>query len=143
MRRVVARSVLAVLVFLLLPTGLLAQEEAWVPPKGELFWSIRYQWYKADEHLLSSAVLTELTPLEELQGVDFDSAALDLGKMESQVVVMDADIGITDRLALSGGLAFVQENIRRAETVDQRGRRTTAAFTGIFKMPGSACATWR
>ena len=81
MRRVLA---LSVLVCLLLPTGLLAQEEVWVPPKGEIFWSIRYQWYKADDHLLSRAVLKpELTPLEQLQGVDFDPAARDLGQMES------------------------------------------------------------
>ena len=94
-------------VFLLLPASLLAQ--AWVPPKGELFFSVSYQWLKADKHLLSSDVLgPELTPIEELYGVDFDSVAQDFGKIDSQAVVLDADIAVTDKLALSGGLAFVQ-----------------------------------
>ncbi len=134
MRRDVARSVLAGLVFLLLPTGLIAQEEAWVPPKGELFWSVRYQWYKADDHLFSSDVLgPELTPLEELQGVDFDSAALDLGKMESQLIVLDADIGITDKLALTGGLAFVQGKYTQSGSGGPEGPIDDGAFHGNFQ----------
>ncbi len=134
MRRVLARSVLAALVFLLLPTSLLAQEEAWVPPKGELFWSIRYQWYKADDHLFSSAVLKpELTPWEARRGIDLDSTHRDSGKMESHVIVLDADIGITDKLALSGGLAFVQSKYTQSGTGGPEGPTDDGAFHGNFQ----------
>ncbi|GMR23618.1 MAG: hypothetical protein BMS9Abin37_2064 [Acidobacteriota bacterium] len=130
MRRVLA---LSVLVFLM-PTGVFAQEEAWVPPKGEFFWSVRYQWYKADDHLLSSDVLEpELTPFEELMGIDFDSTANDFGKMESQVIIMDGDIGITDKLALSGGLAFVQSKYTQSGLGSAEGPQDDGTFNGNFQ----------
>ena len=129
------RSVaLSVLVCLLLPMGLLAQEEAWVPPRGELFWSIRYQWYEADKHLVSSAVLgPERTPWEVRRGVDLETTERDLGKMASQVIVMDADIGITDRLALSGGLAFVQGKWTQSGTGRSEGPTDDGTFHGNFQ----------
>lgn len=102
---------LTLFVVLLLPTSLLAQ--AWVPPKGELVFSVHYQWLKADEHLFSSDVLgSELTPVEELFGVDYTSVGQDFGKIDSHAIVMDADFAVTDKLALSGGLAFVQARWR-------------------------------
>lgn len=97
---------LVLLILALSPASLLAQ--AWVPPKGELYFDITYQWLRADDHLYSDEVLgPELTPLETLFG-DLQSTSQDEGRIRSHAILMNADIGITDRLALSGGLAFVQ-----------------------------------
>lgn len=88
------------------PASLLAQ--AWVPPRGELYFGITDQWLKADNHLFSDEVLgSELTPAEELWG-DLESTAVDAGQVRSHVILLDADFGITDRFALRAGLAFVQ-----------------------------------
>jgi hypothetical protein len=53
--------------------------------------------------------------------------------MESQVIVMDADIGITDKLALSGGLAFVQGKYTQSGTGKPEGPTDDGTFHGNFK----------
>ena len=75
-----------------------AWTQAWKPPKGEAFFSINYQFLDAGDHLLSDPVLL---------GVDLGSKTVDFGTAQSQVLVFDTDIGITDRLALNAAIAFV------------------------------------
>jgi hypothetical protein len=83
--------------------------QAWVPPRGEVFIAFSYQWLEANNHLLSDAVLgPTLTPLEELYGEDLQTTATEDAQVRSHVLLLDADIGLTERLAVSGGIAFVQ-----------------------------------
>ena len=81
---------------LLVPAHALAQ--AWKPPKGEFSFAISYQFLDADRHLFSSSVVG---------GVDRGSRSLDIGTIQSQVLVLDGDIGVTDRLAVNAAVAFV------------------------------------
>ena len=92
-----------VMLALLIPASALAQG-AWVPRKGEGVFSISSQWLEADRHLVDSS---GTSPLEEWFGIDYDSNSVDWGKLESMAVVLDADVGVTDRLAVTGGLAFM------------------------------------
>ena len=107
------RSVLSsfppVMLALLIPASALAQG-AWVPKKGEAVFSISYQWLEADKHLVDSS---GTSPFEEWAGIDYcqafecDSNSVDWGSLESMAVVLDADVGVTDRLAVTGALAFI------------------------------------
>ncbi len=81
---------------LLIPASALAQ--AWTPAKGELFLSLSYQYLDAGDHLFS-----ETTQF----GVDFGTKSVDFGQSQSQVLVLDGDIGITDRLTVNAAVAFV------------------------------------
>ena len=45
--------------------------------------------------------------MEEWFGVDWDSNSVEFGTTQSMAVVLDADVGVTDRLTLTGGLAFI------------------------------------
>ena len=82
--------------------------QAWVPPRGEIFVGLSYQWLKADNHLFSDAVLgAERTPFEELIGQDLQTTSTEDAQIRSQVLILDADFGLTERLAVSGGIAFV------------------------------------
>lgn len=91
----------------LFPATTVAQS-AWVMPKGEVNISFNFQWLDAHNHLLSDAVEgSELTPIELKDGVDFDSKVRDIGTVQSQVYVVDGDIGLTDRFSLNGGVAIV------------------------------------
>lgn len=105
--RLVLRPLFRVGLALAIPVSATAQ--AWVPQEGQVQLSLSYQFLRSNEHLTRDSVLgSDRTPLEQLFGLDFDSTGLDLGDVSSHVVVLDSDIGITDRLAVSAGLAFVQ-----------------------------------
>ena len=101
-RRVLSSFLPAVLA-LLIPANALAQG-AWVPRKGEGVFSITSRWLEADKHLVDSS---GTSPLEEWIGIDYDSNSVDWGSLETMAVVLDADVGVTDRLAVTGGLAFI------------------------------------
>lgn len=83
-------------IILLIPTYVRAQ--AWTPEKGELALSLDYQYVNGGHHLFSDSVE---------RGIDYGSTSVDLGTVESQVLFMNAEIGVTDRLALEGGVAFI------------------------------------
>ena len=88
------------------PTTVLAQS-AWIPPRGEVNFSTTYQWVASDRHVFSDAVLgIDRTPLEELQGRDFQSKERASGKIQSHGVLLDGDIALTNRFALMGGVAI-------------------------------------
>ena len=95
-------------VLILIPASALAQG-AWLPGEGRASFAISYQWLNASNHIFSSAVEgSELSPIEEWLGFDFPSKVdPGSGTSQSMAVVLDADIGITDRLAVFGGLAFI------------------------------------
>jgi hypothetical protein len=92
------RGLLAGTLALVLLAPSLASAQAWVPPKGEGFFTLTVQSLSADNHLLASPVL---------RGFDFGSKTVELGRVEGQVLVLDADFGITDKLAVSATLAHV------------------------------------
>jgi len=95
------------------PSTTLAQAP-WIPPKGEVDVAVTYQWLDSDRHLLSNLTGSELTPLEIALGTDFQSNSLDVGRTQSHALVVDGDVGITDRLALTGSLAFITARYRGA-----------------------------
>jgi len=102
------RALMLLAAILLVPAFALPQS-AWIPLPGQVQLSVNYQFLRSNEHLTNDSVLGPgRTPLEQLFGMDFTSTGLDLGNVSSHVVVVDGDIGITNRLALSAGLAFVQ-----------------------------------
>ena len=70
-----------------------ASAQAWVPPKGEGFLSLTFQSLEAGDHLFSSPVMGE--------------RSLDLGSGESRVLVLDGDVGLTDKLGLTLSVAYV------------------------------------
>ena len=99
---------LAIVLVLLVPASGWSQS-AWMPPKGELFFGVTYQWLDSDRHIVGPEVLSpDLTALEQLLGVDLLEQSFDDGRVQSQVVIVDAEIGLTDRLAVYGGVAFVE-----------------------------------
>src|SRR5574339_855243 len=106
-------SGLLVLVAVLLPSTAAAQTP-WVPPKGAATIGTNYQWLDADRHLFSNLTGPELTPLEIARRVDYQSNSLDFGRVQASALVVDGDIGITGRLALSGSLAFIAPRYRGA-----------------------------
>ena len=87
---------LAALILQLIPSNALGQP--WTPPRGEFLFSLGYQFLDDGDHLLADPVLL---------GIDFGSTKVDFGKTRSQVLVLDGEIGLTDRLAVSGAVAFV------------------------------------
>ena len=87
---------LFVALVLLIPAN--AQAQAWATPKGEAFLSLSYQYLDAGDHLFSDSVLF---------GQDFGSNSIDFGRTQSQVLVLDGDIGVTDRLTVNAAVAFV------------------------------------
>jgi hypothetical protein len=90
----------------LLPSTLCAQVP-WVPPQGEATVGTTYQWLDADRHLFSNLTRPELTPLEIVRGVDYQSNSLDFGRVQSQAVLVAGDIGVTGRLAVGASLALI------------------------------------
>ena len=85
-------------------------QSAFLPERGEVSVSMNYQWFDSNEHLLTGAVTgPTLTPLETSLGLDFLTKVTDdvfpQGRTTTQMLFVDADVGITDRFALSGGLA--------------------------------------
>ncbi len=93
----------------LVPTSVLGQS-AFLPERGEVSVSMNYQWFDSNEHLLTGAVTgPTLTPLETSLGLDFQTKVTDdlfpQGRTTTQMVFVDAEVGITDRFALSGGFA--------------------------------------
>lgn len=103
------RSVMILMVsLLLLPAGVAAQ--AWTPPKGEGVLSLTFQSMNAGDHLLSSTVLG---------GVDFGSKSVDFGDVDGQVLLLDGDFGVTDRLAVSARLAYVSSRYTEGGRVDE------------------------
>lgn len=96
--RLVARSLAFV--------ALLAQpgfaQDAWTPPKGEFDFSLSYQWLSADRHLFSGFTGPTLTPFEIATGVDRTSNVVYAGIVQSHSTAFDGDLGLTDRVALSG-----------------------------------------
>jgi len=92
----------------LVPTAARAQS-AFVPPRGEVDLSVTYQRIESHRHYFGDAVAGEdLAPVEEFVGTDFDGPVVDLGAIESHGAIVDGDVGLTDRLALFGGVALVQ-----------------------------------
>jgi opacity protein-like surface antigen len=94
------------LVSTLAPATALAQSP-WVPPRGEVGVSVTYQWLDSDRHLFSDLTEPTLTPFEIARKTDYQSNSLDFGRVQSHATIVDADVGLTDRLAVSGSLAFV------------------------------------
>jgi len=92
-RRVVCCLVAVVSVAVLAPAAAFAQS-AWIPGKGESHLAFQYQYVSAGDHLFSG-------PIEPY------GSAIDLGKVQSQVMVLHLDVGITDKLAVSGSIAFI------------------------------------
>lgn len=103
----------AVALSALCPSAALAQTP-WVPSRGEVALSTTYQWLDADRHLFSNLTGPVLTPLEIANGMDYQSNSLDRGRVQSHALVIDGDVGITDRIALSGSLAFIAPRYRGA-----------------------------
>jgi hypothetical protein len=87
-------------------------QSAWLPARGEVAVTTNYQWLVADRHLFSNLTGPELTPLEMALGTDFHSNSLDRGTVQSHAVVVDGSVGLTDRLALSGSIAFIAARYR-------------------------------
>jgi hypothetical protein len=106
------RTVTAV-VATLCPLPALAQS-AWSPAKGEAAITANYQWLVADRHLFSNLTGPELTPMEIEHGIDYQSNSLDLGTVQSHALVVDGLVGLTERLALSGSIAFIAARYRGA-----------------------------
>jgi hypothetical protein len=97
----------------LTPLPALAQS-AWLPAKGEVALTTNYQWLVANRHLFSNLTGPELTPMEIAFETDFQSNSLDLGTVRSHALVVDGVVGLTDRLALSGSVAFIAARYRGA-----------------------------
>jgi hypothetical protein len=88
-------------------TGTAVAQDAWVPPRGELAVSTGYQWLEADRHLFSGFEGPELTPFEIATGVDRTSNVVDAGIVQSHSFSLDGELGVTDRLAVSGAVVGV------------------------------------
>jgi hypothetical protein len=84
----------------------------WVPARGEMIIDATYQWIDADRHLFSDLTGPELTPFEIVRGVDYQSNALDFGRVQSHALVINSDVGITDRFALTSSLAYISPRYR-------------------------------
>ena len=72
-----------------------AGAQAWVPGARWLSTSLGYQYLESDQHLFS------------VEDPATGSNELDLGAIKSQLVSMSFDYGVTNRLAISGGVAFI------------------------------------
>lgn len=111
---------LAVVLTCLLPSLAYAQAP-WGPPRGEATIGATYQWLDADRHLFSNLTGPTLTPLEIVRRVDYQTNSLDFGRVQSQALMVSADVGATDHLVVSGSLAFISPR-----------------YTGAFPHPGPA-----
>jgi hypothetical protein len=80
---------------LVLTTGA-ASAQSWVPPKGEGLISLEVQYLDAGKHLFSGPTA--------LSGTD----ELDIGTTESQVLALRSDVGITDQIAVSASVTYIQ-----------------------------------
>jgi hypothetical protein len=67
--------------------------QAWVPGKGRITTALSYQYLQSDKHLFS------------VEDPATGSNELDLGDIQSQLASMSIDWGVTNRLAISGGIA--------------------------------------
>jgi hypothetical protein len=86
----------------------------WVPERGEVAISTTYQWLDSDRHLFSNLTGPDLTPLEIARGIDYQSNSIDFGRVQSHAFVVDGDVGISERLAVTGSLAFIAPRYRGA-----------------------------
>ncbi|MCZ6727696.1 MAG: hypothetical protein O7A98_10150 [Acidobacteria bacterium] len=84
---------------------ILAAAQAWAPPKGQGFLALTTQSLDATNHLFSAPVL--------------GTTSLDIGKMEGRALVLDADFGITDKLAITTSLAYVSSRFREGGRIDE------------------------
>ena len=107
------RFLVTLAIVTMLPYAALAQAP-WIPPKGEVAVVTSYQWVDTDRHLFSDLTGAELTPFEIARGTDYQTNSLDFGRVVSHALVVDADLGVTDRFALSGSLAFIAPRYRGA-----------------------------
>jgi hypothetical protein len=76
--------------------------------------SVSYQWLDSDRHLFSNLTGAELTPLEIVRGTDYQTNSLDFGRVQSHGAVVDGEVGVTDRVALTGSLAFISPRYQGA-----------------------------
>lgn len=112
---------LVLVVAWLIPTSCLAQ--AFLPPKGELYLTTTYQTLYSNRHLMSESVLA---------GIDFGSTSVDFGTIRSRVVTVDADLGLTDSLALSAGAAIIQAQFTPGEFSDVLAAHTAPIDDGAY-----------
>lgn len=120
---------LSLAVAFLVPATCLAQ--AFLPPEGELYVTTTYHTMRADRHLLSDPVVL---------GVDFGSTSVDFGTTRSHVLVVDADLGLTDRIALSGGVAVVQARFTAGRHAETLGPENPALDDGLYR--GGVSDVW-
>ena len=95
----VKMSVRRAVPFLMAPLMLLAPahswaQGAWTPAKGEFFFTPSYQYLDGGDHLFSQ-------PRGDL------GKAFDVGLIQSNAMVLDGDIGITDKLAVNAAVVLV------------------------------------
>ena len=113
---------LFVALVLLIPAN--AQAQAWATPKGEAFLSLSYQYLDAGDHLFSDSVLF---------GQDFGSNSIDFGRTQSQVLVLDGDIGVTDRLTVNAAVAFVSAKYLEGGPFGPEGLTDDGNWHGDFQ----------
>jgi hypothetical protein len=105
-----------------------AGAQAWLPPEGDLFLSLNYQFLTADRDLFSSS---------NVSGIDYGTRSLDLGAVQSQVLVLDGDFGVTRRLAVNAAVAFVNgryaEDDRHGPLGDMHGPLDDGSWHGSFQ----------
>lgn len=101
-----------VAVALVVMSAVTSAQTPWVPARGEAAVSATYQWLDSDRHLFSNLTGPELTPLEAALGTDLQSNSLDFGRVQSHAFVVDADVGVSPRLALTGSVAFIAPRYR-------------------------------
>lgn len=99
------RSLLGVTLMVLATGG--ASAQSWTPPKGEGLVTLETQYLEAGNHIFSGP--TSLSGTEEL----------DIGTTESEVLALRGDLGITDRIAVSASLNYVQARYSAGGLSDQ------------------------
>lgn len=90
------------LLFLFLPS--LTHAQAWVPAPGRGTLSLNYQYLDVQDHLFSSDVLDGTAGR---CGETFRGDRVFLGNISSQTLLLDADFGVTRRLAVSANVAYI------------------------------------
>jgi hypothetical protein len=75
-----------------------ASAQAWTPRKGQTSLGVIYQYLDAGDHLTSTDVI--------IGGVNLGDS-FDLGDITAHTGIVAVDYGLSDRWALSGGLAYV------------------------------------
>jgi hypothetical protein len=106
-------SRLIVVMTVLLPSTTTAQAP-WVPAQGAATVGATYQWLDADRHLFSNLTKPELTPLEIVRGVDYQTNSLAFGRVQSHALLIAGDVGLTNRLAVSASVAVISPRYRGA-----------------------------